>query len=355
MATARCGGNVIMEWLAYVSVKWVLVTVAALLWARHALHRGRRRYPDLLVFREFLDAGLAAVVIVFLIIRPFLFQAYFIPSESMNPTLTQSDRVLVNKLVYRFARPRRGDIVVFRPPEDRVPEQKDYIKRVIGLPGDTVEVLPKCLRVDGKTLMRFTSHAASEMMNENYDPKQEIGFTYSLNGGSTYLEKESGQAVITNGREYDLRVATYRKGDRVRFTPNEVTVNDQPVLSIVFGPVRESSHDLTQWGGDPRLRGNVYTVNGTPRMILVQGRKLEFDEGHVLVNGRRLTEPYVAEDPLYALPPLRIPSGQYFMLGDNRNYSFDSHAWGPLDSHRIIGRADVLFWPFNRSRFIRHR
>lgn len=344
-----------MEWLAYVSVKWVLVSVAVLLLARQALHRGRKRYPDLQVFREFLDAGLAAIVIVFLMIRPFLFQAYYIPSESMNPTLTQSDRVLVNKFVYRLGRPRRGDVIVFRPPEGRVPEQKDYIKRVIGLPGDLVEVVPKTLRVDGKTLIRFTSHSASDMMTENYDPKQEIGFTYALNGGSTHFEKESGQAVITNGREYDLRVGIYREGDRVRFTPNEVFVNEQPVLSIVFGPVKRTSHDLTQWGGDASLRGDLYTVNGNPRLILVQGRKLEFDEGHVLVNGRRLPEAYVAEDPLYALPPLRVPPGQYFVLGDNRNYSFDSHAWGPLEFRRIIGRADVLFWPFERRGFIRHR
>jgi signal peptidase I len=343
-----------MEWLAYISVKWVLVSVAVLLLVRQALHRGRKRYPDLLVFREFLDAGLVAIVIVFLMIRPFLFQAYFIPSESMNPTLTQSDRVLVNKFIYRFGRPQRGDVIVFRPPEGRVPEQKDYIKRVIGLPGDLVEVVPKTLRVDGKTLLRFTSHAASEMMTGNYDPKREIGFTYSLNGGSTHFEKESGQAVITNGREYDLRVAICRRSDRVRFTPNEVFVNEQPVLSIVFGPVRRTSHDLTQWGGDPSLHGDLYTVNGNPRLILVRGRKLEFDEGHVLVNGLRLTEPYVAEDPLYALPPLKVPAGEYFVLGDNRNYSFDSHAWGTLEFRRIIGRADVLFWPFERRGLIRH-
>lgn len=344
-----------MEWLAYVSVKWVLISVAVLLWARQILHREQRRHPDLAMFREFLDAGLAAVVIVFLIIRPFLYQAYFIPSESMNPTLTQSDRVLVNKFVYRLSPPQRGDVIVFRPPEGRVPEQKDYIKRVIGLPGERVEVVPKSLQVDGKTLLRFTAHPASAMMTENYDPKQDIGFTYSLNGGSTYLEKESGQAVITNGRQYELRVATYRKGDHVRFTANEVFVNEQPVLSIVFGPVRRTSHDLTQWGGDPHLHGDLYTVNGTPRLILVQGRKLAFDEGHVLVNGRRLPEPYVAEDPLYALPPLTVPRGEYFVLGDNRNYSFDSHAWGTLEAHRIIGRADVLFWPFDRRGFIQHR
>jgi signal peptidase I len=344
-----------MEWLAYVRVKWVLVLVAVLLLARQLLRRSRVRIPELLALREFLDAGLAAVVIVFLIIRPFLFQAYYIPSESMNPTLTQSDRVLVNKFIYRIERPRRGDVIVFRPPEDRVREAKDFIKRVIGLPGETVEVVPRTLRVEGKTLMRFTSHSASEMMNENYDPRQTIGFTYPLNGGSTYLEQESGEAVISNGRQYELRVATYRKGDRITCTPNEVLVNDKPVLSVVFGPIRETSHDLTQWGGDPQLKGRLFSVNETPRLILVQGRRIQLDEGHVLVNGRRLSEPYIADNPLYALPPVKVPAGQYFVLGDNRNYSYDSHAWGNLEARRIIGRAEVLFWPWDRRRFFWHR
>jgi signal peptidase I len=343
-----------MEWLANVSVKWVLVTIAGLLFVRHALRSERVRHPDLLALREFVDAGLAAVVIVFLIVRPFIFQAYFIPSESMNPTLTQSDRLLVNKFIYRFQRPRRGEILVFRPPEDRVPEMKDYIKRVIGLPGETVEVVPKRLLVDSRTLMRFTTHAASDMMNGNYVPTQSIGFTYPLNGGSTYLD-DDGKAVITNGRDFELRVHTFKKGDRISVSPNEVLLNDQPMLSVVFGPIRATSHDLKQWGGESGLQGTVYTVNDTPRLILVRGRKLSFDPGHVLVDGRRLAEPYVEEGALYALPPLQVPPGHYFMMGDNRNQSFDSHAWGPLDAKRIIGRAEVRFWPFNRTGLISHR
>ena len=96
-----------------------------------------------------------------LIIRTFLFQAFFIPSPSMEPTLIQGDRVLVNKIPYYFHDPRRGDIIVFSNPNPEAtpsrgfvggffhwlfqglgfqqPENEDFIKRVIGLPGDVVE------------------------------------------------------------------------------------------------------------------------------------------------------------------------------------------------------------------------
>jgi signal peptidase I len=81
----------------------------------------------------------AALLAAFLI-KTFLIQAFFIPSESMVPTLKKGDRVLVNKLSYRLHDVHRGDIVVFeRPPSEPTdPEIKDLIKRVIGLPGETI-------------------------------------------------------------------------------------------------------------------------------------------------------------------------------------------------------------------------
>lgn len=76
-----------------------------------------------------------------LIIKTFVFQAFYIPSASMEPTLQIRDRVLVNKLSYKLHDVNRGDLVVFeRPPGSSDPSDiKDLIKRVIGLPGDTIE------------------------------------------------------------------------------------------------------------------------------------------------------------------------------------------------------------------------
>lgn len=83
---------------------------------------------------------IAAALIIALVIKTFLFQAFYIPSESMVPTLKVGDRVLVNRLSYDLHDVHRGDIIVFKaPPEARSEGINDLVKRVIGLPGDTVE------------------------------------------------------------------------------------------------------------------------------------------------------------------------------------------------------------------------
>jgi signal peptidase I len=78
-------------------------------------------------------------LIIALLIKTFLFQAFYIPSESMVPTLKVHDRVLVNKLSYQMHPVHRGDIVVFKAPPGIDPSVKDLVKRVIGLPGETIE------------------------------------------------------------------------------------------------------------------------------------------------------------------------------------------------------------------------
>jgi signal peptidase I len=81
---------------------------------------------------------IGSALVIALLIKTFLFQAFYIPSESMVPTLEKDDRVLVNKLSYKLHDVNRGDIVVFEAPQGADPTVKDLVKRVIGLPGDTV-------------------------------------------------------------------------------------------------------------------------------------------------------------------------------------------------------------------------
>ena len=95
---------------------------------------------------------LGAVLVAF-IIKTFLFQAFYIPSVSMEPTLKVKDRVIVNKLSYDFHDVHRGDIVVFKsPPGEESSTVKDLIKRVIALPGETVESRDGRVLINGQPL-----------------------------------------------------------------------------------------------------------------------------------------------------------------------------------------------------------
>ena len=95
---------------------------------------------------------IAAALALALLIKAFLFQAFYIPSESMVPTLQKNDRVLVNKLSYKLHDVHRGDIVVFKAPPGQEDNIKDLVKRVIGLPGDTIEFRNGAVWVNGKQL-----------------------------------------------------------------------------------------------------------------------------------------------------------------------------------------------------------
>jgi signal peptidase I len=86
---------------------------------------------------EYLVILLISFALVFGFVRPFVMEAFWIPSGSMIPTLEINDRVLVNKFIYRFTEPKRGDIVVFQSVDN--PEE-DLIKRVVGVPGDEIAV-----------------------------------------------------------------------------------------------------------------------------------------------------------------------------------------------------------------------
>lgn len=88
-----------------------------------------------------------AAFVLALLIQQFVVKPFYIPSPSMEPTLLTGDRVLVNRFEYRFREPERGDIVVFNPP---ISPGEDYIKRVVALAGDTVEVRDGRLYVNGE-------------------------------------------------------------------------------------------------------------------------------------------------------------------------------------------------------------
>ncbi|MBI2266849.1 MAG: signal peptidase I [Armatimonadetes bacterium] len=98
---------------------------------------------------EYIESFIIAGVLALLIIS-FVARTFYIPSESMVPTLQKNDYILVNLFMYKLREPKRGEIVVFKPP---IPgEKRDFIKRVIGLPGETLEVRDGLVLIDGHPL-----------------------------------------------------------------------------------------------------------------------------------------------------------------------------------------------------------
>jgi signal peptidase I len=180
-----------------------------------------------------------------------------VPSGSMKPTILEGDRVYVNKLAYdlkvpfttwhllKWANPQRGDIVVFYSPYDG----KRLVKRVIGEPGDIVEL-----------------HA---------------------------------DALILNGRP-------------VQYTP----------LDGASFPHLASAERTRHMFATEQLPGRSHPVAVWPT---VRARR---DFG-----------------------PFKVPTGQYFMMGDNRDDSFDSRYYGPVDRKRIVGRASMAVLSFDRAHY----
>jgi signal peptidase I len=138
---------------------WKITTLVGVLIALRILVGSMKNAPNRAFLVELLNSALIAFALVFLLIRPFLLQAFFIPTGSMEPTLHMpqpatevspgraGDRILVNKFIYRLGFPRRTDIVVFKAPPQahnlasELNGAGDFlIKRVIGLPGERVRV-----------------------------------------------------------------------------------------------------------------------------------------------------------------------------------------------------------------------
>jgi signal peptidase I len=106
-------------------------------------------------------AGVAVgALAVALLIKAFLLQAFYIPTASMDPTLAENDRVLVNKLSYRIGDVQRGDIIVFSRPAGAPGTIDDFIKRVIALPGETISFSEGDVFIDGRSLSEDYVHDA---------------------------------------------------------------------------------------------------------------------------------------------------------------------------------------------------
>ncbi|MCC2667821.1 MAG: lepB [Armatimonadetes bacterium] len=286
-------------------------------------------------------SSLAACVLLFLVYQVVGYRSYYIPSSSMEPTLmgpangsrSGGDRVRADVLLSRLRAPQRGELWTFRAPPEMSPNEALFMKRVIGTPGETVEVVPPRLLANGKSVLRLgeTEGAGMSLLGES-EPQV-------LEGGK--------RVVIPLGYSESKLVVIADPDPEIDTDPFRVSLNGTEELSDPNGGIQAET-GFKAYGGDPGLSGTVYSINGEPRLAIVRTTSISYSTGHVAVDGKPLTEPYTKEPPRYEMPPKKLGPDEYFLLGDNRNNSNDSHVWGPLQRDRFEGRIVFRFWPANR-------
>ncbi len=126
-------------------------------------------------------------------------------------------------------------------------------------------------------------------------------------------------------------------------------INDRIIVNMLiyrFSPPKRGDIVVFRYPVDP-------SRDFIKRVVALEGETVEVKQGYLFVNGRRLDEPYLPKQVMIDFGPKKVPPGNLFVMGDNRNNSDDSRVWGPLPKQNIIGKAFVIFWPPGRMRILR--
>jgi len=319
--------------------------------------------------RELIEALLFAAVAA-LFIKTFIVEAYRIPTGSMETTLKVGDFLLVNKFIYDLKTPTsipftnvrlphfslggmrsplKGDIIVFEYPGDRDEIHHDevvqYIKRCVGVPGDTVEVRDKMLYVNGVEFMHPPGmhfridlpelsssgiHLIDSGGKGGSVPLGE-GFGHQLvnvegknsEGSNNPYPDVSAEEYFRQPSKFRLNVESKDEADMRIFPQGAMWNHDN------YGPLRvPKKGDVVTLDADGYRKWHI--------LIRREGHTIDLVRNQVIVDGKPATS--------YALE-----RNYYFMMGDNRDNSEDSRFWGFVPEDNIVGQAMVVYWSWDPS------
>jgi signal peptidase I len=264
--------------------------------------------------RDYVES-IGAAVLIALALRAFVVEAFKIPTSSMYPTLEIGDHIFVNKFIYgvripwtmtklfELRGPKRGDVIVFIYPCD---PDRDYIKRVVALAGDSVEVRCNVVYVNGVAVP-----SQLEDPNCTYRDRDESSGEWSTKRCSLYAETVDGKVYRTYhdperpDRERRLAAGTLDDGDSRDFP-----LHDQATApTCANAPRTEVVKDFP-----PQIMGEI-------------------------VQAKSEAESKVCEQRIHYV----VPPGHIFAQGDNRNNSSDSRMWGSVPIENVKGKA-LFIW-----------
>jgi len=262
--------------------------------------------------RDYVES-IGAAILIALALRAFVIEAFKIPSSSMYPTLEIGDHIFVNKFIYgvripytnvkffEFRPPHRGEVIVFKYPCD---PERDYIKRVVAVENDTVEVRCNVVYVNGKAVPSKLTEANCH--HEDYDEREGRWFTRSC---SRYRETVGGEDYDTyHDDERPKRDELIAKGQP------QSDQRDFPQRSMPFPPSCSATEEAMKAANIVQVKGKIVET------------KTEKAAG-------------VCEPQLH----YTVPPGHVFVMGDNRNNSNDSRVWGVVPVENIKGKA-LFIW-----------
>jgi signal peptidase I len=221
-------------------------------------------------FREYAESILFAIVLA-LVLRQFVVQAFKIPSGSMEETLLIGDHILVNKFLYYFTSPTRFDVIVFQYPWE---EDRDFIKRVVALPGDRVQIRDRQVYVNDRPLQEpYAQYTVGPGREANFGPVvvPKKGDVVEIRSDKRlYLNDEV--IPLPSERYYPRDHGAAMTGLEVFYgelfppgTPLQEPVGPVPVQHdyyFTLGDNRDNSKDSRYWGfvRDARIKGKAFFI-----------------------------------------------------------------------------------------------